>query len=275
MNLAAAQTPRTGWHASLKLGFAPRAGRTALVERRQRGPLAVQRPFYPGDGTCHLYLLHPPGGVVGGDRLEIEADTVEGARALVTTPGATKFYLSGGQTAHQTQRLKVAAGSSLEWLPQENIFFPGALVRLDTVIRLEGDARFLGWEIQCFGRPVIDEPFDAGRADFRLHLERDGQPLLLERLRVTADSRLGAAGLRGLPVSGMLLAAPADKQVLDRIREGLAGTPAAATLIDDLLAVRYLGHSTEQCRRLFSRLWAVMRPAVIDRESCAPRIWST
>jgi len=272
---AAAQSLRTGWQASLKLGFAPRAGRTALVERRHRGPLAVQRPFHPEGETCHLYLLHPPGGVVGGDLLDIEAETTEGARALVTTPGATKFYLSAGQTAHQVQRLRIAAGSALEWLPQENIFFPGALVRLDTLIRLEGDARFLGWEIQCLGRPVIGESFDAGRAEFRLRLERDGRPLLLERLDVTADSRLGAASLRGLPVTATLLATPAGRPELDQARKLLAGTPAAVTLLGDLLVARYLGTSTEQCRRLFTGLWSTLRPAVIDREPCAPRIWST
>ena len=122
-----AAAAREGWQASLRLGFAPRAARTALVHREQRGPLAVQRPFYPEGDTCHLYLLHPPGGVVGGDRLDIEARTTGEAHALVTTPGATKFYLSAGHTAHQTQRLRVGAGGALEWLPQENIFFPGAL----------------------------------------------------------------------------------------------------------------------------------------------------
>ena len=119
MTAAAAQATREGWHASLQLAFAPRAARTALVERRQRGPLAVQRPFYSEGDVCHLYLLHPPGGVVGGDRLNIAAETAADAHALVTTPGATKFYLSAGAVAHQTQRLQVTAGSSLEWLPHQ------------------------------------------------------------------------------------------------------------------------------------------------------------
>ncbi len=113
MSTVAAEEVASGWRARLELGFAPRPGRTALVHRRQRGPLAVQRPFYPEDDVCHLYLLHPPGGVVGGDSLHIQADAGAGAHALVTTPGATKFYLSAGASAQQVQILRVAVGASL------------------------------------------------------------------------------------------------------------------------------------------------------------------
>ena len=117
----------SGWEASLELGFERRAERTVLAQRRQRGPLAVQRTFHPEGDTCHLYLLHPPGGVAGGDRLVIDTRLKPGARALVTTPGATKFYNSIGPEASQLQRFSIDEGC-LEWLPQENIFFPDAAV---------------------------------------------------------------------------------------------------------------------------------------------------
>jgi len=276
MTSAVAPATREGWHASLQLAFAPQVARTALVHRQQRGPLAVQRPFYPEGDTCHLYLLHPPGGVVGGDKLDISAETAAGARALVTTPGATKFYLSAGTTAHQNQHLRVAADSALEWFPQENIFFPGAIARLDTRIALDADARFIGWEIQCLGRPVIDESFEAGDLDLRYRVERDGRLLLMERLGVSPETRRGASGLRGLPVTATLVATPADIAGLEMARALIdETTSAAATLLDDLLVVRYLGDSTEQCRRLFIAIWAAIRPAIIGRAPCPPRIWST
>ena len=266
----------TGWQAQLELGFAPRPGRTALVHRKQRGPLAVQRPFYPEGDACHLYLLHPPGGVVGGDSLRILAEVAAGAYALITTPGATKFYLSAGDTAEQLQTLCVDQDASLEWLPQENIFFPGALTRLQTRIELTDGARFIGWETQCLGRPVIGERFDAGHADFKLHIERDGRPLLLDRITVTPERLDGAAGLRGWPVNATLLATPATQTELEQVRELLADAPnTGVTLIDDLLVVRHLGDSTEQCRKLFINIWAAIRPAVIGRAPCPPRIWST
>jgi len=276
MSIAAARAVGTGWHAQLELGFAPRAGRTALVHRMQRGPLAVQRPFYPEGDACHLYMLHPPGGVVGGDSLNIQSEVADGAHALVTTPGATKFYLSAGDTAQQTQTLRVAAGAGLEWLPQENIFFPGALTRLDTKIELSEGARFIGWEIQCLGLPVNAERFDSGQAEFQLHIECDDRPLLLDRLTVTPARLNDKAGLRGLPVNATLLATPAEKAELEQVRELLLETPSAGvTLIDNLLVVRYLGESTEQCRNLFIMIWTSIRKSVMGRSPCPPRIWST
>ena len=189
---------QSGWHASLHLGFEPRGGRTVLATRRQRGPLAVQRAFYPEGDICHLYLLHPPGGVVGGDRLDIDVGVADGAHALITTPGASKFYRSAGPEARQHQRLTVGDGGTLEWFPQENILFPGANLRTGTDIDLSGNARFLGWEILSLGRPVISERFEHGSADLGLRVQRDGQPILIDRLRLGSKPDLdGLSGLRG------------------------------------------------------------------------------
>ncbi len=276
MNTAATKLAKTGWQAELELGFTPGPSRTALTHRRRRGPLAVQRPFYPERGVCHTYLLHPPGGVVGGDSLHIQANVSKGAHALVTTPGATKFYLSAGDTAQQVQILRVAADARLEWLPQENIFFPGAITRLETRIELAEGARFIGWEIHCLGRPVIDERFESGHAGFQLHIVRDGKPLLLERLAVTRERLDGTASLRGLPVNATLVATPAGQTELERVREVLREEPVAGvTLLDQLLVARYLGSSTEQCRNLFTQIWAAIRPAVVGCAPCPPRIWFT
>ncbi|MCG7957898.1 MAG: urease accessory protein UreD, partial [Candidatus Thiodiazotropha taylori] len=185
-----ATTP--GWHAQLKLGFRKTVNRTILSERFRQGPLSVQRALYPEADLCHIYLLHPPGGVVGGDRLDIQVDVTPQANALITTPGAAKFYRSLGPIAHQQQRLDVCGGS-LEWFPQENILFPSAQVELSTEIRLRDGARFIGWEINCLGRPAINERFDPGEADFKFSLWRDDQPLLIERMLI--KDRPGLDGL--------------------------------------------------------------------------------
>ena len=97
-----------GWKAQLDLGFFQENHRTILRDRKHIGPLQIQKPFYPeDDGTCHLYLLHPPGGVVGGDQFEIRINVQSQARALITTPAAGKFYRSAGQDALQSQEIKV------------------------------------------------------------------------------------------------------------------------------------------------------------------------
>ena len=270
--------PPQGWQAELRLGFVQRSTKTVLASRSQRGPLAVQRPFYPEGEVCHAYVLHPPGGVVGGDQLQIHFQVAPNAHALLTTPGATKFYRSAGLQAQQHQHFHVTQGC-LEWLPQENIFFPGANTALHSTIHLDTTAQYLGWEIHCLGRPVIDETFATGRALFKTALYREGKPLLLERLLIADETALHtAAGLRGQPVVATLLATPASTAVLELARTQCAELPigqAGATLLNSVLVVRYLGSSTAQAHRLFRTIWQAIRPLVTGRTATPPRIWNT
>ena len=124
MNTVALAEPSAAcWRARLELGFDQHRGITRLGHRKRFGPLAVQRPFYPEGAPCHVYLLHPPGGVVGGDQLDIDITLGENCQALITTPGAAKFYRSEGSVAQQQISMQLAPGAELEWLPQENILF--------------------------------------------------------------------------------------------------------------------------------------------------------
>jgi urease accessory protein len=269
----------TGWVARLDLRFEVAKGRTVLASKSQRGPLTVQRPFYPEGGVCHLYLLHPPGGVVGGDSLNLDLGVGGGAHALITNPGAAKFYRTAGPEAFQEQRLRVAEGGLLEWFPQENILFPGARLRSRTRVDLAGDGRFLGWEIHSLGRPVIGERFDRGMADLQLRLFRDGRPLLLERLRLGSAFDLdGPSVLRGFPVSGTLIATGAETSDLDAARD-LGDDPSplllGVTLLEDVLIARCLGTGVEAVRRVFLRLWGILRPRLMGCAVCPPRIWAT
>jgi len=250
------------------------------MHRSQRGPLAVQRPFYPEGGVCHCYLLHPPGGVVGGDELEIDVQVGAGGHALITTPGATKFYRSAGLTARQSQILRVGPGASLEWLPQENIYFPGTRSRLRSRIEVAGDGRFLGWELHCFGRPANEELFDAGRLDSRAEIWLDGRRVLIDQLQVDgADLFRAAAGLRGHAMAASLYAAPAAEAALEAVQalidERFAGLPIGATLVDGVLAVRMLGQNTESLQAALIPVWSLLRRRLMGLEPCLPRIWAT
>jgi urease accessory protein UreH len=152
------------------------------------------------------------------DELDIEVRLDQGAQALVTAPGATKFYRSDGRRALQRQRLHIADGAALEWLPPENIFFPGADVRLDTRVELSGTARLAWTEVQCLGRPAIGEAFDLGSVDSGLRIYRDGAPLLLERQRIDPDGRRRGSLLAGLAVTGTLVMSQARAAELDACR---------------------------------------------------------
>lgn len=276
-----------GWEALLKLRFARRAEKTRIVERERKGPLAVQRPFYPeGDEVCHTYLLHPPGGVVGSDSLDIAVHVEPGAKALITTPGATKFYRSGGRLATQIQRLSVAKGGLLEWMPQENIFFPDAQARVETRIDLEPGAAFIGWDIQCLGRPVINEAFSEGRLDATTRLSIDGELVLIDQLCTEGTALVEAsAGMRGYPMQATMLIVPGDdnadfERLLELVRAAMdakAELPleAGATRVDQAVVVRLLGPGTEPMLKLMSAVWCAVRPEIAGREAELPRIWST
>ncbi|MFK0095126.1 urease accessory protein UreD [Pseudomonas sp. NPDC090592] len=268
------QQDEAGWRAHLQLRFVRRDDVTRLGAWRHFGPLLVQRPFYPEGGPCHVYVLHPPGGVVAGDRLELDIQLEPGSHALLTMPGASKFYRSIGPTARLTQRFRLGAGSTLEWLPQDSIFFSGARASLDSRFTLEPGARLLAWETLCMGRPVMNERFEQGALDSRLHIELPDEVGLHERLRI-AGGRLDKLG--GHPLLATFCAAPADQAVLEQVRpllEELAN-PAGATLLGSLLVIRVLDHDNQHLQRTLQRLWHVLRPAVLGLPACPPRIWAT
>jgi urease accessory protein len=267
----------SGWQAQLDLEFSASGDKTILFKRKQFGPLTVQRAFYPEGDVCHLYILHPPGGVVGGDSLTINTQVNDTASTLLTTPGATKFYRSQGSTARQEQNLTISGQSSLEWLPQENIYFPGAQVHMNTRINLDPQARFIGWETHCFGLPVNNELFLTGHLQLDVSIMRDDKPLLIERLKVDADRLNMPAGLRGNSIMGMLVATPANDDLLETVRAIISESKAliAATLVEECLLLRYLGNSTLECRKLFTQVWVAIRPLILERTACLPRIWAT
>ncbi len=267
-----------GWQAELQLRFENTRSRTIMGICRHAGPLRVQRPFYPEDDLAHVYILHPPGGVVGGDQLNIEVEVNETAQVLCTTPGSGKFYLTAGGWAELKQHLHVKAGASLEWLPQENILFDGARLHARTRIELEDDAVFIGWDIICLGRPGCAERFDHGQLDSQLEIYHNQELLLLENLRVLGAQSLDAtAGLRSQPLQASLLAYPCTDKQLECIRHQLDGDTllAGVTLVDGLLIVRAMGSKGELLKQKLVSIWQALRPMLLDRPAVLPRIWAT
>ena len=265
-----------GWNAELELRFAPGHGKTIIAQRRHVGPLVVQRPFYPEGPVCHVYLLHPPGGVVAGDTLGIDIDVASGSAALVTTPAAGKFYRSAGGLARQTVSLRVASGASLEWLPQETIYYQGARVRSRVAIELEAGARFVGWDVAALGRPASGEAFASGEIDLNFQILRGLQPCYLERSVLDPAAFNAPWGLNGHPAFGTLFATPSTAAHLEAIRELIGDqTERGVTRIGDLLICRGRDIRADRLRSFFQQVWALVRDDVIGHGACAPRIWAT
>lgn len=268
-----------GWQALLELSLQKINGKTCLVPQQRLGPLTVQRPFYPEGEVCHVYVLHPPGGVVGGDRLKLAINARPGSHGLITTPGASKFYRSAGKTAQLHQQFNVAEDALLEFLPLESIYFPATELSSKISIDLHATAKFAAWEIHCFGLPANNENFTAGNVLLNTEVKVDGKLLLHDRLKIDSLELARASGLRGNQVYGsfVIYSQTINKVLLDKLQSvqvvsGIAGVSCVET---GLLVARYLGDSTEHAQSYFRMLWQVLRPVALGLEACAPRIWNT
>jgi urease accessory protein len=269
-------TPR--WHAELELAYARFGDSTRPVLRRHSGPLRVQKHLYAeGPEVCQHIIVHPPGGIAGGDRLEIAASLGAGAWAQLTSPGAAKWYRAAGP-AYQDLRLRVAPGATLEWLPQETIIYSAAQAKMSTQIELEGDARLLYWDMVALGRPASGERFASGHFQSQLDIRRDGQLLWHERQRIAGgdgllDSPIGLAGhtvFATLIISGEISA-----ELLQRCRELPSPVRGDLSQLPGLLIARGLAHQALHARAWLIALWRLLRPALLGRAAQPPRIWST
>jgi urease accessory protein len=281
----------SGWQGRLELEFVAQEGETQLGRSVVQAPMKVQRPFFPeGDRVCHVVTLHTAGGVVGGDRLSTQVHLAQSAHALSTTATAGKIYRSNGPVAEQTTQVRIAAGGCLEWLPQETIVFDGADYRQRLRVDLEGDALWLGWEITRLGRTARGERFSGGR--WRSHTEvwQDGTLLWVDPQQVLGGSAMLTSpySLANCPVVASFAilgqkVAHLPTDLLPQTRQLSPPSPLppspspasqhAATRLQSGLLYRYRGHSTAEARRWFTQIWHLLRPALLGRPSCVPRVW--
>lgn len=274
------------WLARLRADYRLERGR-CVVSHEHDGPLRLLKSLYPeGDAICHSVLVHPPSGLVGGDTLDIDVTVGEGAHALVTTPGATRFYRSPSR-AIATQRVRAALGDGarLEWLPLEAIAYPGCEAFNEARFTLAPTAELLAWDITALGLPGAGQPFSTGR--FQQHLEIPG--VWLERGRLDADDALlmdGALGLAGHRCLGTLVFAAGSaigrerrEQALDAVRALIEADPlrlsAGATAAQDgVLVVRALGPVVEPVSLLLRRCWSAWRQVLWGLDGTLPRLWA-
>ena len=274
------------WKAKLSLDFAnsPQTSnsnsRTIVAARKHYGPLVIQKPFYPEGRPCHIYLLHPPGGLVGGDQLTLEVNLQQNSHVLITTPGAAKFYRSTGDAASQYQQFAIAEDALLEWLPQEAIIFNQANAQTQTKVDLKSGAKFIGWEISCLGRPAGDLPFIDGQFVQKIKLLRNNRPLVIERALYRGNGTILSApwGLANHTTVGTMIITPANREMLELIRKQVKPESPdlfSATLLDDVIVCRFLGSQAAKAKKIFTHVWEIARPIIQNINACIPRIWNT
>jgi urease accessory protein len=273
--------PPPGWAATLELAYGRAGARTLPTHRAHSGPLRVQKHFEPEPGLCEHILVHPPGGIAGGDRLSITVDVGSDAHVRLTTPGATRWY-RGDSPATQDITATVGAGATLELLPHPHLVFDGAQATNHLSLSLAADATFLGWDLVGLGRPAGDHPFATGRWSSRLELTRAGRLVYADHLDLPADSPLRASslGLAGhLAFGTALLVGPrASPELVEALRNAPTGLVSGVTqTADGVITARALSPSAEAIHQWFTGLWAVSHPLLTGRTAPAhpPRIWRT
>ena len=274
------------WHAKLDLDYQLEAGRT-VARHLHTGPLRILQSLYPeGDEICHNVLVHPPGGLVGGDTLNVAVTVATGAHGLVTTPGATRFYRSDGDTALQHTTITLAANARMEWLPLEAIGYSGCLAENRLSITLAPGAEMMGWDITALGLPAASQPFESG--SFCQHLEVPG--VWLERANIKAvddlllNSPLGLAGQRCFAtlffIAGNKLDRHRRQHALDAARRviethTLCATAGATSPDGQVVLVRVLALVVEPAMALLQAVRTVWRSELWGVAQSSPRIWST
>lgn len=266
------------WHAELELAYARVGDGTRPVTRRHLGPLRVQKHLHAeGPEVCQHIIVHPPGGIAGGDTLDLDIRAGRDAWAQLTSPGAAKWYRAAS-TARQSLRIHVEPGATLEWLPQETIVFSGAQAELQAEIDLAEDARLFYWDVVALGRPASGERFGQGSFAAALDIRRDGRRLWHERQRIEGGDRLldSPIGLAGKPVMATLIASgQIDAELLEACRALPCQGRGNLSQLPGLVVARCLAAEALHARAWLIELWRLLRPALLGREAVPPRIWST
>lgn len=273
------------WHATLALDYALESQRS-VARFVHDGPLRVLQTLYPeGDAICHNVLVHPPGGLVGGDTLDIRVRVGQGAHGLVTSPGATRFYRSEGELALQSTVLHLEAGARMEWLPLEAILYNGCLAENRLRFTLEPGAELLGWDISALGLPHAEQPF--ARGSYCQHIEQPG--VWLERGVINASdtrllkSPLGLGGRRCMAslffAAGSVIGRARRELALDSVRQVLQDhattTSAGATSPNQqVIVVRALCDQVEPIMALLKDAWAAWRHSLWKLAATRPRVWA-
>lgn len=273
------------WNATLALDYTRQAGKT-VAHFRHSGPLRILQSLYPeGDAICHNVIVHPPGGLVGGDTLDLQLSAGTGAHGLITTPGATRFYRSTGEPALQRTHLTLEAGARMEWLPLEAICYSGCLAENHLTMTLAPGAELIGWDVTALGLPAASLPFAHG--SFCQHIEVPG--VWLERARLQASdsllmsSPLGMAGHRCMAslffVAGSKLDRHRRQQALDTARQIIEAHPLSATAgatspDGQVVVVRVLAPVVEPAMALLRQVWLAWRSHFWQQAASSPRIWS-
>ena len=241
----------------------------------QTGCLRARLPRAQSPGWREAVTLNISGGIAGGDALATSIQVESGARVLVAGQAAERVYRAAqGEPARITTDIDVGPGASLEYLPQETIFYNGFALDRILLIKLAADAYYLGVEMQVFGRRSMGETLTSGCWRDCIHLIREGRIVINDRVRlegaIEAQLSHPAIANGAVVVATLILAGPLAAAHLDGLREILHHDQiwAGASLVDGVLVARVLARSLHDAKRSIITALAVLRDG-----RPLPRVW--
>jgi urease accessory protein len=271
-----------GWKGFLSFSFVDNGKRTVVKDKKHFGPLVLQRPYYQEFNRPSVLVIHPPGGIVGGDVLELNVHLKDNSKGLVSTPAATKFYRSTGRLAKQIQSIEMDSDCELEWLPQETLFFDEAVVENNLSFHLkDANSKLIAWDIVGLGRPARGEGFENGILNQSLELMIDDSLVFVDRLKIDKESLIlnSKAGLDGFMLSATALFYCDEFKVMKGLKESLQNQewtlPVGITQMDGLVVLRVLGQELDEVKGVLYEAWKIARPIVLGVPVIKPRIWNT
>lgn len=220
------------------------AGQTAAIDIDEAGPLRLRFPRIMASDALETVLVNTGGGVVGGDRMQIEIETGEGAKVAFTSQAAEKIYRSTGPAASIEVKLKAGAKSALHWVPQETILFDRARAARTIEAGMAADATLTMCEAVIFGRSAMGESVENGTLRDRWRVRREGKLIFADALRLDGNIgktlKLPAIASGGNAVATMVHIAPDAESKLDAVRASFEGQEieAGASAFDGILIAR-------------------------------------
>ncbi|WP_102226213.1 urease accessory protein UreD [Acidimangrovimonas sediminis] len=236
----------------------------------QQGSAKVFLPRSHGPWPEAVFL-NTSGGLTGGDRLEYVAEAEAGVRLVATTQTAERAYASTTGTAALDVRLRAGAGARLDWLPQETILFDRSDLARRTEAELATDAHLVMCETIVLGRAAMGEVLErVALSDWR-EVRRAGAPVLVEPLRLSAETLAGGAALIGgaRAFATVAMVAPGGEDALAAVRAALGPqeVEAAASAWDGKCVVRMRAGAALPLKRALAAVLDVMRGRAL------PRVW--
>jgi len=229
-----------------QLAFRRSGTGTAVETAFAESPLRFLTPRNHGTAAW-AYTSTLGGGLVDGDRLELELSVGPGARAFVSSQGPTRVFRSS-RGASSTTVARVEEGAALMLFPDPTACFGGARYAQRTEVSLAPGSSLALWEVLSAGR----ERWGFTRCESSLRVP----PLLDERWLLDPEhgpleERMGRFGAIGT----LLLAGPLFAGLAQGVRDRVDAAPAgggsallesASPLRDGALVVRAAAPSVQQ-----------------------------